>query len=104
LEGPERGVDHNLVAWAGKDYEFSGDGAAGYDRIAVKLTHAGHGSSAVVLVSWPGEEFGHVFTALNHRGRVVWYDPQSGEVSPRPIHTGVSHVWGTVLGPDRAPR
>lgn len=103
LEGPERGVKDNLVAWAGTPSRYAGEGAAAYDRVAHEVARAGHGSSALVTVAWHGRRYGHIFTALNHRGQVIWYDPQSGSVSRAPLHTDADYVWRNVLGPDRAP-
>ncbi|GAB7033656.1 toxin glutamine deamidase domain-containing protein [Streptomyces sp. NPDC021749] len=59
-------------------------------------------------MTWPKNPDGsgggaHVFNAVNHNGKVVWVDSQTGEVSHQPINTGAENVWHLVLGANRQP-
>jgi hypothetical protein len=102
----ERNGVQNGEAWGGTRIDYTGHGAAAYDTVADQVRKAGHGSSALVHVEWPrrrGESSAHVFTALNHNGRVVWFDPQTGQVSTKPIHLHAAHVFHYVLDADRRP-
>jgi hypothetical protein len=100
------GVENGNV-WGGTTFGYTGPGPAAYQRVADELRQAGHGSSSFVHVEWPrnaeGARTAHVFTALNHNGEVLWYDPQSGVVSKDPIHHAALHVHHYVLDADRRP-
>lgn len=103
----ERFGVENGNAWGGTSIGYTGPGPAAYQRVADDLRGSGHGSSAFVHVEWwptaAGVRTSHVFTALNHRGEVFWFDPQSGLVSTNPIHWAVRHVFHYVLDADRRP-
>ncbi|MFF4606252.1 toxin glutamine deamidase domain-containing protein [Streptomyces sp. NPDC001339] len=105
----ERNGTANIEQWAGTSFRNSGPNSKnGYDRIANELRQAGHGASAAVLVTWPqtadGKDGGaHVFNAVNHNGRVIWVDSQTGEVSQQPINTEAVGVWHLVLDANRQP-
>lgn len=106
LVGERFGVE-NGNAWGGTAFDYTGRGPAAYHTVADEVRRSGHGSSAFVHIEWPvkedGERTAHVFTALNHKGRVVWFDPQSGVVSTSPIHLRAHHVFHYVLDADRRP-
>ncbi|MCK1796236.1 toxin glutamine deamidase domain-containing protein [Streptomyces sp. XM4193] len=85
-QSPERDANANMIRWAGAPHQYAGRGEAGYQRIADDLRRAGPGSAAVVQVNWRNGG-GHAFNAVNHNGRIVWVDTQSGEVSDSPLHT-----------------
>ena len=44
------------------------------------------------------------WNAVNHNGKIVWIDTQSGEVSEKPLHIDqAKHVWHIPLDADRNP-
>ncbi|MEV6741658.1 toxin glutamine deamidase domain-containing protein [Streptomyces sp. NPDC051104] len=94
---PEHNANANQIRWAGASHIYAGTGSDPHTpaRIAWDLQQAGHGSAAIVQVSWPGGG-GHAFNAVNHHGHIIWIDTQSGEVSHQPLHipnaTGVWHI------------
>jgi uncharacterized protein YukE len=107
VQSAERfGVENGNV-WGGTTYDYTGPGPAAYRQVADDVHAAGHGSSAFVHIEWPPTDEGvrtsHVFTALNHRGEVFWFDPQSGVVSTEPIHPKALHVFHYTLDADRRP-
>lgn len=106
LSAERFGVENGNV-WGGTAFDYTGPGPAAYRRVADDLRGSGHGSSAFVHVEWPptadGVRTSHVFTALNHRGQVFWFDPQSAVVSTEPIHPEARHVFHYVLDADRRP-
>ncbi|WP_275427315.1 toxin glutamine deamidase domain-containing protein [Streptomyces sp. NEAU-S7GS2] len=105
----ERDGTNNIQNWAGTNFRHSGQNAQdSYQRIADELRQSGHGSAAAVLVTWPKNPDGsgggaHVFNAVNHNGRVVWVDSQTGQISQQPIHTHADGVWHLTLDADRKP-
>lgn len=99
---PEHDSVGNMEKWTGAGHSEGGWGYAGYKPVHDDLIAGGHGSSAMVGVSWPGGG-GHAFAAVNHHGTVHWVDPQSGVVGTHPIHPGAEHVRYIPLGPDRMP-
>ncbi|CAG7610219.1 putative T7SS-secreted protein [Actinacidiphila bryophytorum] len=106
LSAERFGVENGNV-WGGTAFDYTGPGPAAYERVADDVRGAGHGSSAFVHVEWPptvdGVRTSHVFTALNHRGEVFWFDPQAALVSTDPIHRGARHVFHYVLDAERRP-
>ncbi|KOT99409.1 hypothetical protein ADK86_15365, partial [Streptomyces sp. NRRL F-5755] len=105
----ERDGAQNIMNWAGTPFRDSGNGAQdSYARIADELRQAGHGAGAAVLVTWPKNPDGtdggaHVFNAVNHNGRVIWVDSQTGQISQQPIHTHADRVWHLTLDANRNP-
>ncbi|MFH8408755.1 toxin glutamine deamidase domain-containing protein [Streptomyces sp. NPDC018019] len=105
----ERDGTNNIQNWAGTAFRASGSNAHdGYARIADELRQAGHGAVSAVLVTWPTRPNGtgggaHVFNAVNHNGRVIWVDSQSGEVSHQPLGTNAVGVWHLTLDANRNP-
>ncbi|WP_323379522.1 toxin glutamine deamidase domain-containing protein [Streptomyces durbertensis] len=102
ITSPERRSNENIQEWAGTDYRYDGDRDTGYANIERELLDAGHGSASVIVVSWPNGA-GHAFNAVNHNGRVVWVDSQTGQVSTNPIHPQAVGVWHLTLDADRNP-
>ncbi|UZJ31477.1 toxin glutamine deamidase domain-containing protein [Streptomyces endophytica] len=100
---PEDDSVANLERWAGGPFVDYGDDAShAYQNIAAELDQAGHGSAAVVGVYWP-EGGGHAFNAVNHNGKVIWVDSQTGEVSDAPIHLEAGYVVAIPLDADGNP-
>ncbi|TSB33134.1 hypothetical protein FNZ23_24170 [Streptomyces benahoarensis] len=102
---PESNANENQIRWSGATHSYAGPGnnPATAARIANELQQAGHGSAAIVQVSWPNGG-GHAFNAVNHHGKIIWIDTQSGKVSHEPLHIPqAEHVWHIPLGPDRQP-
>ncbi|MFI0897639.1 putative T7SS-secreted protein [Streptomyces sp. NPDC020983] len=106
-----RTAEHHGVengnSWGGTSIRYTGPGPGAYEKVADAVRASGHGSSALVHIEWPlktdGELTSHVFTALNHEGRLFWFDPQSGEASLSPIHLQAAHVYHYTLDPKRQP-
>ena len=53
------------------------------DSLNGYLTESGPGSSAVVLFSWQAGG-GHALNAVNHQGKILWIDGQTGKFGPWP--------------------
>ncbi|UQA95491.1 toxin glutamine deamidase domain-containing protein [Streptomyces halobius] len=105
----EREGTRNIEEYTGAKFRNSGPNSKdGYHQIADDLRKAGPGAAAAVLVTWPDKPNGdpggaHVFNAVNHNGKVVWVDSQTGKVSEQPINTAAKNVWHLVLDADRKP-
>ncbi|MFE3769246.1 toxin glutamine deamidase domain-containing protein [Streptomyces sp. NPDC059122] len=100
---PENKANENIIDWAGASHSYAGTSPDGHHAIAQDLLNAGPGSSAIVQVNW-ADGGGHAFNAVNHDGKVVWVDTQSGEVSHQPINTdGATDVFYIPLDADRNP-
>ncbi|MFG2138294.1 toxin glutamine deamidase domain-containing protein [Streptomyces sp. NPDC048650] len=100
---PETNANENIIDWTGAPHSYAGTSPDGHAAIAQDLLNAGPGSSAIVQVNWAGGG-GHAFNAVNHNGKVVWVDTQSGEVSDQPINTdGATDVFYIPMDADRNP-
>ncbi|MFI7578128.1 toxin glutamine deamidase domain-containing protein [Micromonospora sp. NPDC049497] len=83
---------------------------AGYRNLHDQLVIGGHGSFAFVINQWEGGG-SHIWVALNQNGTVLHLDPQSGEISDKPLggHRGHQHSRNAIdadvliLGPDARP-
>ena len=98
----ERSGIANINRWANTPLRHSGGTADGYARIAQDLKNAGHGAGSIIVVEWK-DGSSHAFNAVNHNGRVVWVDAQSGAVSEQPLHTQGVRVWHLTLDANRQP-
>ncbi|GAB4583206.1 WXG100-like domain-containing protein [Nocardia sp. IFM 10818] len=81
-----------------------------FQRIKDQLLHLGPGSAAMVLTDWvdaKGKRVGgHAYVAVNHNGKVLFVDPQTGEVHgwpPRFRPDGVGATQAVFLTPDGQP-
>ncbi|MFC9993660.1 ADP-ribosyltransferase [Nocardia sp. NPDC127526] len=81
-----------------------------FQRIKDQLLHLGPGSAAMVLTDWVdanGKRVGgHAYVAVNHNGKVLFVDPQTGEVHgwpPRFRPDGVGATQAVFLTPDGKP-
>ncbi|WP_158708231.1 toxin glutamine deamidase domain-containing protein [Streptomyces sp. NRRL S-455] len=102
---PENNANDNQIRWTGAAHTYAGPGGdpSTANSIASTLQQAGPGSAAIVQVDWPGGG-GHAFNVVNHNGKIVWIDTQSGEVSDQPLHIDkATHVWHIPLDADRNP-
>lgn len=102
---PEDNANDNQIRWTGAAHTYAGPGGDPNtaNTIASTLQQAGPGSAAIVQVDWPGGG-GHAFNVVNHNGKIVWIDTQSGEVSDKPLHIDkAAHVWHIPLDADRNP-
>ncbi|WP_338673286.1 toxin glutamine deamidase domain-containing protein [Streptomyces sp. SCSIO 30461] len=102
---PENNANDNQIRWTGAAHTYAGPGGDPdtADTIASTLRQAGPGSAAIVQVDWPGGG-GHAFNVVNHDGKIVWIDTQSGEVSDQPLHIDqAEHVWHIPLDANRNP-
>jgi hypothetical protein len=77
--------DARMAQWSGHELA-----AADFDTIQQKVLDGGHGTSALVAVSWE-EGGGHWFNAVNHEGVVLAVDGQRGSVEQWPPSRQVSH-------------
>ena len=102
---PEDNANANQIRWTGAAHTYAGPGGDPNtaNNIASTLQQAGPGSAAIVQVDWPGGG-GHAFNVVNHNGKIVWIDTQSGQVSEQPLHIDqAKHVWHIPLDADRNP-
>ncbi|MFI7606613.1 toxin glutamine deamidase domain-containing protein [Micromonospora sp. NPDC049366] len=82
----------------------------GYRNLHDQLLLGGHGTFAFVINTWEGGG-SHVSVALNQNGTVLYLDPQTGRIAPRPLyrHSGAPHRYNAVdldilvLAPDGRP-
>ncbi|MFM9373044.1 toxin glutamine deamidase domain-containing protein [Streptomyces sp. Da 82-17] len=105
LLSPEDNANENQIAWSGAPHTYAGTGDDPDTprRIEYDLLVAGPGSAAIVQVDWPGGG-GHAFNAVNHNGKIVWIDTQTGEVSHDPIHIeNAERAWHIPLDRDGNP-
>ncbi|GAA1648739.1 toxin glutamine deamidase domain-containing protein [Actinoplanes couchii] len=65
-------------AGARSDADVKADVDAGFQALIDTLRMGGHGSAAIVLNSWQGGG-GHAWNAVNHKGDILFVDPQTGE-------------------------
>ncbi|MGW2627995.1 toxin glutamine deamidase domain-containing protein [Streptomyces chattanoogensis] len=105
---PENDANPNQIRWSGATHTYAGrgDNPDTAARIARDLQQAGHGAAAIVQVGWPKKlgGGGHAFNAVNHHGKIIWVDTQTGEVSTDPIHiSNAEHAWYIPLDADRQP-
>ncbi|WP_185124215.1 toxin glutamine deamidase domain-containing protein [Streptomyces sp. TLI_185] len=102
---PEHDANDNQIRWTGAAHTYAGPGGDPNtaNNIASTLQQAGPGSAAIVQVDWPGGG-GHAFNVVNHDGKIVWVDTQSGQVSNQPLHIDqAAHVWHIPLDANRNP-
>ncbi|MER5510359.1 toxin glutamine deamidase domain-containing protein [Streptomyces sp. NPDC002766] len=105
LWSPEDNANDNQIRWTGAAHTYAGPGGDPNtaNNIASTLQQAGPGSAAIVQVDWPGGG-GHAFNVVNHNGKIVWIDTQSGQVSTQPLHIDqATHVWHIPLDANRNP-
>ncbi|MER8012140.1 toxin glutamine deamidase domain-containing protein [Streptomyces sp. NPDC094149] len=105
LWSPEDNANDNQIRWTGAAHTYAGPGGDPNtaNNIANTLQQAGPGSAAIVQVDWPGGG-GHAFNVVNHNGKIVWIDTQSGQVSTQPLHIDqATHVWHIPLDANRNP-
>ncbi|MFD8304732.1 toxin glutamine deamidase domain-containing protein [Streptomyces sp. NPDC059690] len=105
LWSPEDNANDNQIRWTGASHTYAGPGGDPNtaNNIANTLQQAGPGSAAIVQVDWPGGG-GHAFNVVNHNGKIVWIDTQSGQVSTQPLHIDqATHVWHIPLDANRNP-
>ncbi|WP_441246582.1 toxin glutamine deamidase domain-containing protein [Kitasatospora sp. McL0602] len=86
----------------GGKFEDLGDGRSAYDKLSKTLLDEGHGSQAVII-STDRDGRSHAWNAVNHNGKVVYLDAQSGLKSHEPLHNGDHGVFAIPLTPDRNP-
>ncbi|MCM2579857.1 toxin glutamine deamidase domain-containing protein [Streptomyces meridianus] len=100
---PENDSVDNQQRWAGAPFTYNGDNIpmAAY-QVAKGLWDAGHGSAALIAVSWPGGG-GHAFNAVNWNGHIVWVDTQSGAVSKDFPYPQAEGIWSIPLDANRQP-
>ncbi|WP_067035194.1 toxin glutamine deamidase domain-containing protein [Streptomyces dysideae] len=105
LWSPENNANENQIRWTGAAHTYAGPGndPNTAQNIASVLQNAGPGSAAIVQVNWNGGG-GHAFNVVNHNGKIVWIDTQSGQVSTEPIHLdNAKDVFHIPLDADRNP-
>ncbi|MEU6798347.1 toxin glutamine deamidase domain-containing protein [Nonomuraea wenchangensis] len=99
----ERGSTARIERWVGQRLEYTGQGRHAYPMIARRLTEAGHGASAVIVVRWPGGG-SHAYNAVNAEGEVIWIDAQRGHMSVEPPYLTVTGVFCVILDRHGRPR
>jgi hypothetical protein len=75
-------LNDRIEAWSGERFQ-----RMSFDEIENRLNAGGHGSSAMIGVDWSSGG-GHYFNAVNHQGRIIALDGQTGKNEPWPPSTG----------------
>ena len=99
----ESGATARIEQWVGQRFSCVGQGRHTYPLIAERLTTAGHGAAAVLIVRWPGGG-SHAWNAVNSGGEVLWIDAQRGHLSVEPPYEAVTGVFAVILDRRGGPR
>ncbi|SDJ63001.1 Papain fold toxin 1, glutamine deamidase [Nonomuraea jiangxiensis] len=99
----EYGSTARIERWVGHRLQYAGQGRHAYPMIARRLSEAGPGAGAVIVVRWPGGGC-HVWNAVNADGEVIWIDAQRGHMSVEPPYSTVTGVFCVILDRQGRPR
>ncbi|MEV4161724.1 toxin glutamine deamidase domain-containing protein [Nonomuraea dietziae] len=92
----ESGGKARMERWIGRRLEHVGQGRHAYPLIARRLSEAGHGAAALIVVRWPGGG-SHAWNAVNSEGEVIWIDGQRGHMAVEPPYERVAGVFCAVV-------
>ena len=99
----EKGGRDRIENTLGARFSDLGNGRDAFNSLENTLRNSGHGSQAVIITQ-DANGRAHAWNAVNHNGKIVWIDTQSGEVSEKPLHIDqAKHVWHIPLDADRNP-
>ncbi|UBU15213.1 toxin glutamine deamidase domain-containing protein [Nonomuraea gerenzanensis] len=99
----EQGSVARIERWMGHRLQYAGQGRHAYPLIARRLSDAGHGAAAVIVVRWPGGG-SHAWNAVNFDGEVIWIDAQRGHMAVEPPYRTVTGVFCVILDRRGRPR
>ncbi|MCZ1006552.1 toxin glutamine deamidase domain-containing protein [Streptomyces lydicus] len=86
----------------GAEFDDFGDGRDAYDNLETTLLNEGHGSQAVIITQ-NDDGRAHAWNVVNHNGQIVYADPQTGQSSTTPLHSGNNGVFAIPLAANRRP-
>nr|WP_257019525.1 toxin glutamine deamidase domain-containing protein [Streptomyces sp. TLI_235] len=86
----------------GAPFRDMGNGDQAFNRLEDTLRREGHGSQAVI-VTQDANGRAHAWNVVNHNGKIVYLDNQTGARSDKPLHSGDHGVFAIPLDADRRP-
>ncbi|MCU7825284.1 toxin glutamine deamidase domain-containing protein [Kitasatospora sp. DSM 101779] len=98
----ERGGRDRAERQLGAPFRDLGNGDQAFHRLEDTLRESGHGSQAVI-VTQDAHGRAHAWNVVNHNGKIVYLDNQTGARSDKPIHNGDHGVFAIPLDADRRP-
>ncbi|MET8468971.1 toxin glutamine deamidase domain-containing protein [Streptomyces sp. NPDC006422] len=99
---PEPGGRDRIESTLGAEFDDFGDGRDAYDNLETTLLNEGHGSQAVIITQ-NADGRAHAWNVVNHNGQIVYADPQTGQSSTTPLHSGNNGVFAIPLDANRRP-
>ncbi|MFD0527961.1 toxin glutamine deamidase domain-containing protein [Kitasatospora arboriphila] len=98
----ERGGRDRAERQLGAPFRDLGNGDRAFHRLEDTLRQSGHGSQAVI-VTQDAHGRAHAWNVVNHNGKIVYLDNQTGARSDKPLHNGDHGVFAIPLDSDRRP-
>ncbi|MEV6207715.1 toxin glutamine deamidase domain-containing protein [Kitasatospora sp. NPDC051914] len=98
----ERGGRDRAERQLGAPFRDLGNGDQAFHRLEDTLRQSGHGSQAVI-VTQDANGRAHAWNVVNHNGKIVYLDNQTGARSDKPLHNGDHGVFAIPLDADRKP-
>ncbi|MEV7179958.1 toxin glutamine deamidase domain-containing protein [Kitasatospora sp. NPDC093679] len=98
----ERGGRDRAERQLGAPFRDLGNGDQAFHRLEDTLRQSGHGSQAVI-VTQDAHGRAHAWNVVNHNGKIVYLDNQTGARSDKPLHNGDHGVFAIPLDADRRP-
>ncbi|MFJ9180087.1 toxin glutamine deamidase domain-containing protein [Streptomyces sp. NPDC102360] len=99
---PEPGGRDRIESTLGAEFSDFGDGRDAYNNLETSLLNEGHGSQAVIITQ-NADGRAHAWNVVNHNGQIVYADPQTGQSSTTPLHSGNNGVFAIPLDAHRRP-
>ncbi|MFF9479256.1 toxin glutamine deamidase domain-containing protein [Streptomyces sp. NPDC014733] len=99
---PEPNGRDRIERALGSEFHDFGDGRDAYRNLETTLLDEGHGSQAVIITQ-NADGRAHAWNVVNHDGRIVYADPQTGQRSTTPLHNGDHGVFAIPLDANRRP-
>ncbi|MGG7575082.1 toxin glutamine deamidase domain-containing protein [Streptomyces sirii] len=99
---PEPGGRDRIENALGAEFDDFGDGRDAYNNLETTLLNEGHGAQAVIITQ-NADGRAHAWNVVNHNGQIVYADPQTGQSSTTPLHSGNNGVFAIPLDANRRP-
>ncbi|BCK67809.1 hypothetical protein Srufu_017620 [Streptomyces libani subsp. rufus] len=99
---PEPNGRDRIESALGAEFDDFGDGRDAYNNLETTLLNEGHGSQAVIITQ-NTDGRAHAWNVVNHNGQIVYADPQTGQSSTTPLHSGNNGVFAIPLDANRRP-
>ncbi|WP_405842286.1 toxin glutamine deamidase domain-containing protein [Streptomyces platensis] len=99
---PEPNGRDRIESALGAEFDDFGDGRDAYNNLETTLLNEGHGSQAVIITQ-NTDGRAHAWNVVNHHGQIVYADPQTGQSSTTPLHSGSNGVFAIPLDANRRP-